>query len=271
MKRIALTVLILFTSLPAFAAAGWNTKVSWSDIGLWRGIPVTDPSTPQVSGSFNYEHSSGVYVGALAQNVTSIFKINTEFHHYLGYNYRINDMTIAGEFYRYYMPQRMDFSTYELRVKFAWKALNAMVAYMPTYFWGADADANKNWTGHASVTTSDIFVTANYVIPIDEHVSIVPDVGYQMYSKENASGNKGYFNYSLVLRTASVDGFSADFGYSGTNRVLLNPLNDTQLGGSGAREKFIENWGMAYVSGAATNPSKNAYDGRFFIKATKSF
>lgn len=274
-KALALlTLSVVFASASAFAE-GWSTKVSLLSIGMWRGLPVTNHGVPQLIGSSVYQHDSGFYLGGVIQNVNSVFGLNNEAHVWAGYQHKFDDAgsSISGEIMRYGVPEKTELSTAEIRAKLAWNGVNALLGYMPQYFWGYDADWTKNWGGNAEKKPAHIYFNANYAIPFIAGSSLVPDFGYSWMSTPKWAGFNNYMHYGISVRTMSKDGITVDLSWSGSNRKVLNPVSEataTSWGQLREEGAFLRNWGMPYDTGTPAESLK-AHDDRFFVKVTKAF
>ncbi|MDQ7969439.1 MAG: TorF family putative porin [Oxalicibacterium faecigallinarum] len=153
----------------------------------FRGVSQTDKS-PAVQGGFDYEHSSGFYVGNWNSNID--FAKSIEMDLYAGYKFAITEdfgMDV-GVLYYYYPGTKRDggtnYNTQELYVAGSYKWLTAKYsqAISKTVFGYDDARGSN-------------YLELGAAIPLAEKVNLNLHVGKT--NMKNYSGDDDYLDYSI--------------------------------------------------------------------------
>jgi uncharacterized protein (TIGR02001 family) len=195
---------------------------------------------PAIQGGFDFTHSSGVYLGTWASNVSSnqFPGGSTEWDLYGGYNYKINDdFTVGiGGIYYYYpgatykkaqvgggVDQSLD--TGEINLMASWKWLTFKWSYALTDYFGASKK-----TGWDDDTKGTMYfdLTATFPLPVWEGLSLVGHVGYTDFSAKYPAGSNGetnadYWDYKVGVTKTWDGGWNAGLFYVGaTNKFWEN-------------------------------------------------
>lgn len=162
MRKTLLTLALGSTlGLPAIAQAQAQSPHSFSaNVGLYseyvfRGIKQTS-GEPALQGGFDYAHSSGIYLGTWASNVSwledfgAYTKSSLEWDFYGGYKGTIgkSDFTFdLGTVYYYYPGDKnrgvVSADTWELYAGLGWKFLGVKYSYSVDDYFGARPTGRK--------------------------------------------------------------------------------------------------------------------------------
>ena len=228
---------VLAAEAPAAPAAPAVTaNVGFTTDYVFNGISQ-NYRTPALQGGFDYAHSSGLYLGIWASNISGNQYTNAsmETDIYGGYNGKVNDafsyqiglMNVmypggktgdptAGAYKRW--------DTAEAIVGATWKSLNLKLTYTLTDWYGINNSgfAPTMWTDGSSTAdsaTADLgskgstYVEANYSYDIAEGLSLAVHAGHQKianFSKLN------YTDYKLAI-SKLYQGFTYGLAYTTTN------------------------------------------------------
>ena len=230
---------VLAAEAPAAPAAPAVTaNVGFTTDYVFNGISQ-NYRTPALQGGFDYAHSSGLYLGIWASNISGNQYTNAsmETDIYGGYNGKVNDafsyqiglMNVmypggktgdptAGAYKRW--------DTAEAIVGATWKSLNLKLTYTLTDWYGINNSgfAPTMWTDGSSTAdsaTADLgskgstYVEANYSYDIAEGLSLAVHAGHQKianFSKLN------YTDYKLAI-SKLYQGFTYGLAYTTTNEI----------------------------------------------------
>lgn len=212
-KNIKLLSTLLLFPAPIFAWESTNgqhsttASVALSSDYVWRGYSQTD-NEPAISGSFDYSHQSGLYVGAWASNVD--FAINDEQAHieldaYLGY---ANQIGYSGFSYdvgalRYIYPGTDGGNWNELYGSLSYQYLSLSIAHSGDVYGSSETGTYYN-------------LGVNY--PLPANITLGAGVGYYKYD-ENVFGNDSTDStndYRITL-SKDISGFGFEFSYTDTD------------------------------------------------------
>lgn len=143
-------------ALPAFAedrphSLGGNLGI-YSDYAF-RGVSQT-AGNPAIQGGFDYAHSSGIYLGTWASNVTEAMYTDPdgasgslEWDLYSGYAGRIGgDLGYSVGLLQYYYPGVTHFNTLEAYAGITYKSFGLKASRtLGDYFAAADSDGTVYW------------------------------------------------------------------------------------------------------------------------------
>jgi len=207
--RKALLTLALGSALaaPALAQAQAQTTSPHSftgNVGLYsnyifRGISQTG-GKPALQGGFDYAHSSGIYLGTWASNISWLEDFNQytrsslEWDFYGGYKGSIgkSDFTFdLGTIYYYYPGDKnagaVDANTWEIYAGLGWKFLGLKYSYNLDNYFGAQP------TGRKTDGTWYLDLFADY--PIGESgFSINAHYGFLEVDNDGSGANEASYN-----------------------------------------------------------------------------
>ncbi|MEO8158294.1 MAG: TorF family putative porin [Betaproteobacteria bacterium] len=233
---------------------------------IFRGVSQT-MGNPAVQGGFDYAHSSGLYVGTWASNVsgTQYTNANMEWDLYGGYTGKINDDLSynVGGIYVYYpdgvtgpAPNKK-WNTAELFGGATWKWFNVKASYSLTNWYGIGKDGGFVPT-EINTAASSADDPAN---PDDSKGSLYleANASYELPMKFVLSGHVGHQkinNYKELDYTDWKIGVSKDF--SGFNVALA--YTDTNA----------KKYNLYYVTDV-TGDQKKLAEGAVILSVTKTF
>jgi uncharacterized protein (TIGR02001 family) len=151
--------LILLAAMASLPALAEDSPHSFSgNLGLYsdyvfRGVSQT-AREPAIQGGFDYTHTSGVYLGTWASNVTEAMytdaagnSSNMEWDFYGGYSGKLGeDVGYNVGLLEYYYPGATHFDTLEAYAGVTWKGLGLKASYnLDDYFGAADSDGTIYW------------------------------------------------------------------------------------------------------------------------------
>lgn len=227
LNKTILSIALACVAIPAFAAdapAPASDFTLTGNIGMtsdyrYRGISLTFKN-PAIQGGFDVTHSSGLYIGTWASNVSSTWNpgANIETDWYGGYRGKINDDLSydIGAIYVYYPGGTMSptENTWQAYAGATWKWLNVKYTQDLTNFFGVVDSKGSN------------YLEANATVPLPADISLVAHYGHQT--------NKGpNFIYDGVTASSSIDdwkigvskdmvGLTWSLAYIDTNRTVLS-------------------------------------------------
>ncbi len=224
MKKFVLAALLFMGSA---ASAEVVSTIRWKSTQIFRGGVYTNNGVPMIQGEMLYKHDSGLFLGAFGANLISqsdeggipgLFDFRYELNHFIGYGFGGDGWNGKVMLMRYWFPEKMDMNSYDLIGTFSMANFTFLLSYMPDFF---------QWTA-----TDQLYLSADYDMALTDKVSIVPHIGYSMYSKNEydpvggfATIDKGgylhqnYMDYSIAFRHKN-NGWVMDLGFAGTNRKL---------------------------------------------------
>ena len=89
-----------FALLPSVASAETSASLTLSNMYLWRGVNLT-PDAPAISGSLDYAHESGAYLGVWTTNEDD--GIETDL--YVGFAGEAGDFSYDISYWAYLYPE----------------------------------------------------------------------------------------------------------------------------------------------------------------------
>jgi uncharacterized protein (TIGR02001 family) len=169
---------------------------------VWRGISQT-MSDPAISGSFDFLHDSGFYVGVWGSNVDFGTDASIEVDYYAGFGGDIGDTgfsyDIGGLYYDYPSEEALDF--FEVYGSVSYSFVTFGVAYTA---WADTEEAEDN-----------VYYTLDLSHDIGNY-TVAAGVGYYDFDDEDFYGEDSYTNYYVGVSTEFA-GFGLDLTYSDTN------------------------------------------------------
>lgn len=260
-----LLILSVFVTLPGAAlAADASTAPDYTVTGtvgftsdyVFNGISQSFRE-PALQGGFDYNRTSGVYLGTWASNVSGNQYTNAslEWDIYGGYNGKVNDdlgyniglmrvMYPGGKAYNTSPDVSKKWDTSEVIAGVTWKKLNIKYTRTLTDWYGintsgftpvmwADGSSTANSAGDLGSKGSG-YVEANYTHDIAEGSSITVHAGHQ---KIRNFSKLSYTDYKLAVNK-TYSGFNVGLAYTRTNatdntlyHVIANG-DDKKLSGS---------------------------------------
>lgn len=178
-----------------------SANVSLVSDYYFRGLTQTWHH-PAIQGGFDFTHSSGVYLGTWASNVSAeqFAGGQMEWDFYGGYNHKFgDDFTLGGGGIYYWYPGAnadrgnppgadQSYNTFEIYVNGGWKWITGKISYALTDYFGANTK-----TGWEDDTKGTMYfdLSATYPLPVWEGLSLVAHVGYTLFSADYPPGNNG--------------------------------------------------------------------------------
>jgi len=201
---------------------------------LFRGIAQTS-GEPALQGGFDYTHSSGLYAGTWASNISwledfgAYSRSSLEWDFYGGYKASFGGTDFfydLGGLYYYYpgkrLPGVVNADNFELYGAVGWRWVSVKLSYSLKDYFGARPNAN------ADKTDGSIYVdlTANYPLA-DTGVTLVGHVGHLDVRHDGSDGDSatfgkvGYTDWKLgvayTIPDGPVKGLEVGAYYSGSN------------------------------------------------------
>jgi uncharacterized protein (TIGR02001 family) len=238
LDRKALSACLFAVSFPAAALAQEEPPLSLSaNVSLvsdyyFRGLTQTWHK-PAIQGGFDAAHSSGLYAGVWASNVSGKQYAggSMETDLYGGYNYKLGeDITLgAGLIYYWYPGANVDeaagcasaacadqrYDTFEGNLSAAWKWLSFKWSYAFTDYFGGNAD-----TGFEADTDGTMYFDLSASIPLEVlgGINIVGHIGYTLYSEElaapvNGETDPSYYDWKLGVSKTWDGGWNLGLFY----------------------------------------------------------
>ncbi len=232
------TLPALAADAPAYIITG---NVGFTSDYVFNGISQTFRG-PAIQGGFDYVHSSGLFLGTWASNISGnqYTNANMEWDMYGGYNGKINDdlgysVGLISAFYpdgkTSVAAPNKKWDTSEVNIGATWKGLN--IRYTQTItdwygintagfsplMWTATDTAATGATGAstANSTTADSkgsgYLEANYSYEFSEKLVVSAHVGHQKIKNFDLLS---YTDYKIGV-TKGVDGFVLGAAYTTTN------------------------------------------------------
>lgn len=181
----------------------------------FRGVSQT-LDAPAIQGGFDYAHSSGVYLGTWASNVSDyLYDANMEWDFYGGYTHAFSDdfsINVGGLYYYYPNAQAFDPDTFEVYAGATWKWFNLKLSYATTDLFGvADSDGSTY-----------LEVNFNYPLPMD-----IGFTAHYGWTEVDGAGNSAldYEDWKIGL-TKSFGGFNFGLAYTDTDLAEFAPKGD---------------------------------------------
>lgn len=220
--------------IPA-SAHTFTANVGYTSDYVFNGISQNF-RTPALQGGFDYAHSSGLYLGTWASNVSGNQYTNAsmEWDVYGGYNGQINDdlgyniglMEVfypGGKAYNTTPSVSKKWDTTEAIVGATWKGLNVKYTYTLTNWYGINSNGftPTMWANGGSTADSagnldskgSGYLEANYSYEVSEGLTIKGHAGHQKIANFSALN---YTDYKLGA-TKIYAGYNFDLAYTNTN------------------------------------------------------
>jgi len=196
----------------------------------FRGVSQTDRE-PAVQGGFDYEHSSGFYVGNWNSNVD--FAKSIEMDLYAGYKFAITEdfgMDVGALYYYYPGGMRADginYNTTELYVAGSYKWLTAKYSHA----------ISDNVFGVANARGSS-YLQLDAAIPLAEKVNLNLHVGKT--DTKNATGDADYADYAV--------GVDYDLGFATVALTVYDTDKDDKFSSAGTGKKVAGSGAVFSIS-----------------------
>lgn len=196
-----------------------------------RGLRQTNEGTPAVQGSLEYDHSSGIYLGVWASNVSEEV-IGTgaviESDWYAGYRGSVFNPKFTydiGVIYYYYPG-------YDSSLDADWIDGKVSVAYD---FGVAQAALTVLATPEYQYESGTaVYVAGDVTVPVGKYFSVFLHGGYQSIDDQVRFGYDSYWDYSLGVGT-NVVGLDLKLQFIGTSL----DKEDVPAGSGGEREAVV--------------------------------
>lgn len=208
----------------------------------FRGLTQTWGS-PAIQGGFDVSHTSGLFAGFWASNVSGnqFAGGSLETDWYGGYNYKLGEDTTlgAGLIYYWYPGANVNkgaacaltpcadqsYNTLEGNLSAAWKFLSFKWSYAFTDYFGGNAN-----TGFKGDTSGTMYfdLSANVPIKVLGGLNIIAHVGYSLYSEEfavpvNGETDPSYWDWKLGVNKTWESGWNLGLFYvQGSNNFWEN-------------------------------------------------
>lgn len=203
----------------------------------FRGIDQTW-GQPALQGGVDYAHTSGLYAGIWASNVSgnSYAGGNLELDYYAGYNGKVSDeigFTLGG--YGYYYPganynkssqfvyPSQTFDNFEVNAGVSWKWISYKLSVSTTDYFGANTN-----TGYTGDTKGTLYhdVSVNY--PLMDDLTLGLHIGRTDVTADYVTGNGNispdYTDYKLSLAKTFTGGWNASAAYvTASNNTFFRP------------------------------------------------
>lgn len=237
-KSIASMAVAAALVLPAVATAQSSPHTVAGNVGffsqyVFRGLKQTD-GKPALQGGFDYGHSSGVYAGTWASNVswlsdspgiTGYTSSSLEWDFYGGYKGSIGDFGYDVGLLYYWYPGRVapgffDADTLEAYASVGWKWLTAKLNYSlgDETFGVPDSDG-----------TYYLDLTANF--PVSGKLAVQAHYGMQEFSGSANDANASYKDWKLGATYALANSFTLGAFYTDTDMNSTQEAFYTNAGG----------------------------------------
>lgn len=167
----------------------------------FRGISQSN-QRPAIQGGFDYEHSSGLYIGTWASSISD-GSAGLETNLYGGYAFEVGPFGVDVGLLRYYYPGK-DWSagnTTEAYVGLSWEFLSFTYSHATTDLFGLD---KSKGSGYFDLSASYEIMDG---LTLDAHYG---------YSRIKGSGNDNYKDWSLGV-TKSYGGVDFGLHYTDTD------------------------------------------------------
>lgn len=186
----------------------------------FRGLSQT-LEEPAIQGGFDYAHSSGLYLGTWASNVSSTLFIdgNLEMDFYGGWAKSFGDFGVnVGALYYYYPGAKLangdKYDTTEVYAGGSWKWISAKLSYAVTDFFGCNASScGPNFVGDSD---GSMYVELNATYPINDAFSVSAHVGQQTVEGTAPGVDLDYTDYKIGVNYL-WSGFNFGLAYKDTD------------------------------------------------------
>jgi len=194
-----------------------------------RGLRQTDEGTPAVQGGLEYNHSSGVYLGVWASNVSEEVigpGAGIEMDFSGGYRGAVGKFSYDVGLVYYYYPG------YEGALDADWIDGKVAVGYD---FGFAQTMLTVLATPEYQYESGEaIYIGGDVTIPIGSMFSIFLHGGHQWIDDEVRFGYADYFDYSVAVGT-NIIGLDLKLAFIGSSL----DENEVPAGGGGEREALV--------------------------------
>lgn len=250
-KLLVATLSALF-ALPALAEDAPGSTVT-GNVGfvsdyVFNGISQ-NYRTPALQGGFDYAHSSGLYLGTWASNISGNQYTNAsmEWDVYGGYNGKISDdfgyqaglmyvMYPGGKAYGSYdsasntvTSAYKKWDTSEVILGATWKGLNVKLSYTLSDWYGisnsgyaptmwADSSSTADSTAADLGSKGSTYIEANYTFDLGDGLGLTAHAGHQKIAN---FAKLNYTDYKLAINKLYV-GFNFGLAYTTTNATDNN-------------------------------------------------
>ncbi len=247
------------TSALAHAESPLSGNLNFVTDYLWRGQTQTW-GKPAIQGGFDYNHASGLFVGAWASNVSGNIFTNgngMELDIYGGYNGKItNDLSYQVKLVQYLypgakinVPTRDKYDSAELVLGLTYKFFNIGYSNMLTDFYGLNSNtAPGALSGRGDSKGSD-YIQFNINYEVADKLMLNLHAGktrVKNYSELN------WKDYSIGV-SKEVGGFNVGLTYTKT---------------AGISDYAKDNY---FTAVAPNGDTKNLMDSRLFLSVGKTF
>ena len=210
---ITASTLVLASSAMAWESGDHSTSagVAFSSDYAWRGYSQTDEEMA-ISGSLDYSHASGFYLGAWASNIDFGSTSSMEVDVYAGFGGDIADSGVSYDLgvLRYMYPSEGNLNWNEYYGSLSYSFFTAFVGFTDEYAGTDNRDATYyNFSGAYDLG--------------DSGISLAAAVGY--YDIDGA--NADYTDWSIGASTEAA-GFGLDLSYIDTD-VDNDKLADSRI------------------------------------------
>jgi uncharacterized protein (TIGR02001 family) len=214
---------------PSFSfSANVNTVSNY----YFRGLTQTW-GNPAIQGGFDVAHTSGLFAGFWASNVSGNEYAggSLETDWYGGYNYQLNDdVTLGAGLIYYWYPGAnagnaascvqtacagQTYNTLEGNLSAAWKWLSFKWSYAFTDYFGASAN-----TGYKGDTNGTMYfdLSANVPVKVLGGLNLVAHAGYTLYAEDyatpvNGETNPSYWDWKLGASKTWESGWNLGLFY----------------------------------------------------------
>jgi len=258
-NKLAVAVLGALCAMPAFAADAPAAPAApapaitgtfgFTTDYVFNGISQSFRS-PAVQGGFDYAHSSGLYLGTWASNISGVQYGNAsmEWDIFGGYkgkvgadlSYDVGLMTVnypSGRTTDSSTSPYKRWDTAEVVAGATWKNLNVKLTYTLTDWYGINnsgfaptmwadnsstADSNKTDLG----STGSTYIELNYTYEVSDSLKVLAHIG----SQKVANFKKlDYTDYKIAV-TKSYQGFDFGLAFTTTNATDNNLYHVRSLG-----------------------------------------
>lgn len=198
----------------------------------FRGLTQTWGG-PAIQGGFDVNHTTGLYAGFWASNVSGNQYAggSLETDWYGGYNYKLGeDVTLGAGLYYYWYPGAnvnkgascaltpcadQSYNTFEGNLSAAWKFLAFKWSYAFTDYFGGNAS-----TGFKGDTSGTMYfdLSANAPVKVLGGLNIIAHVGYTLYSEDfatpvNGETDPNYWDWKLGVSKTWQSGWNLGLFY----------------------------------------------------------
>ncbi len=230
MKLNKLSALLAASTLLAAssAAMAWESEdgahstsasVALGTDYMWRGYSQTT-NDPAISGSFDYAHSSGFYIGTWASNVEFGDNASSEIDLYAGFGGDIGESGFSydvGALRYYYAGENYDWNEYHVSAGYSF--FSASINYSNNVY-----DSSEK----------GIYYTLGFDYDLPMDIALSAGVGYYDYDKKvYGAGNPDSATDYHIGISKELAGFGWDLTYidsdSDAEKIYSDSLTDSRL------------------------------------------